>query len=149
MIEAKELRKGNLLHSRDRDGDGDIVSVVSIDEVGINFYLSQAGLDYECLFEKTDKYDWFWVEPIPLTPEIFEKCGFEKGIFWDGGNGTYSIDVSVEHEECVLSIMENGEYFLHYNCYHDGSGGRAKIKYLHQLQNLYYSLTGEELEVDL
>ena len=25
----------------------------------------------------------------------------------------------------------------------------CKVKYLHQLQNLYFALTGEELEIDL
>lgn len=75
--------------------------------------------------------------PIPLTPEILEKAGFKKdeeynclylsfGLFqirtWSDG----SVGLSVEE----------------YNC--------TQIKYAHQLQNIYFALTGgEELNIEL
>jgi hypothetical protein len=72
--------------------------------------------------------------PIPLTEEILLKAGFER----------------------------NGEEFIYYERYYTiGIGelfnvayvGSDKVtvdcKHVHQLQNLYFALTGEELEIDL
>lgn len=87
---------------------------------------------------------WFQdLEPIPLTPEILEKCGFK---LWDDMS-RYSIE------------FENGNTFQVTNCREvflgggdactEGHGFDLKIYHLHQLQNLYFSLTGKELEVKL
>lgn len=80
------------------------------------------------------------VQPIPLTPEILEKAGLKKGslggyiiklpnrenfLDWDSSTGMY-----LEDRE------SNGLELDH-------------IQYLHQLQNLYFALTGTELEIDL
>jgi hypothetical protein len=70
---------------------------------------------------------------IPLTPEILEKCGFETP---DGYIDT------VKYKDGVMIDFNRGKYLLREN-------NRIEIKYLHQLQNLYFSLTGEELEVKL
>ena len=73
--------------------------------------------------------------PIPLTEEILLKCGFRKS-----KSGTYlfdkfSFDLSdfefgVESDYYYLTVAEN-------------------IKSLHQLQNLYFALTGQDLEIKL
>lgn len=74
-------------------------------------------------------------EPIPLTEEILLKCGFE---FFDNErifNGF------------VIEDFHNGNYY-----FTSGEGIKLHekhIEYLHQLQNLYFSLTGEELNVKL
>lgn len=80
--------------------------------------------------------------PIPLTPEILEKCGFTQ-----------------HHDDCHNQVI----YIK--NIFHDlpfqwgvypnelASGfivSNAKpLRYLHQIQNLYFALTGEELNVQL
>lgn len=69
--------------------------------------------------------------PIPLTPEILEKCGLLEG------NKFRSIE--------YFNIRDENGYSL----YFDDSYLCVDIKYLHQLQNLYYSLCGEELEINL
>jgi hypothetical protein len=43
----------------------------------------------------------------------------------------------------VISQMVNGFYFQYPSLY----SGEIKIKYVHQLQNLYFALTGEELKI--
>ena len=83
-------------------------------------------------------YGYDQIQPIPLTPEILEKCGFEK---------TNRIDFG-EPNPCYtnfsLSLMiRHNSYFI------DWMGGNIEVKYLHQLQNIYFSLTGEELDVKL
>jgi len=82
---------------------------------------------------------------IPLTPEIMEKCGFEKTItkmrildYEDYRKGNFVLSVigkGVEVEYGALNI-EDRTYI-------------AVFKYLHQLQNLYWCLTGEHLKIEL
>lgn len=84
-------------------------------------------------------------KPIPLTEEILLKCGFEKD---DTGLDMFDQDY---HEWCqkefpiigVLCQNETKEYLF------DENTDTLRIRYLHQLQNLFYSLVGEELEVSL
>ena len=79
----------------------------------------------------------FDFEPIPLTEEILLKCGFE-----DLG-------------DLLLINIQGGEISYEYGCIYLGMGhyyqesNQLEIKNLHQLQNLYYSLTGKEINIEL
>ena len=75
------------------------------------------------------------LEPIPLTAEMLEKCGFEK-----------VADETFIKGHLTLQKMQdyNGEVFLF-----NSAELRPQITYVHQLQNFYFALTGEELEVCL
>lgn len=81
------------------------------------------------------------LKPIPLTEEILLKCGFElKGIIFRINNGfANQFDVN-------YSLSRNVYY---YDSSKYGIYNEVKLKYLHQLQNLYYCLTGEELNIKL
>lgn len=70
------------------------------------------------------------ITPIPLTPEILEKAGFVNK---DLGNLSYNLAYG---DGVCISISFNGTWI----CY---------LTYLHQLQNLYFALTGEELNISL
>lgn len=83
------------------------------------------------------------LKPIPLSEDILLKCGFEKKVL-----DRYSYcELLVKNTKFItddkgkvrIGISGPGqfEYFL------------LEIEYLHQLQNLYYSLTGQELNIDL
>lgn len=87
--------------------------------------------------------------PIPLTHEILEGCGFEKidkivlnretnstyyNYFWKG--------------EFMLG-ENNGEFIFGRFLNSSKEQYLNNIKYLHQLQNIYFALTGEELTVKL
>jgi len=72
------------------------------------------------------------VKPIQLTPEVLEKCGFKKD-----RNG-YSLD---DMYNLSFAITKNGDFLA---CFLDRSLDLI-IHHLHQLQNLYFALTGEEL----
>jgi hypothetical protein len=77
------------------------------------------------------------VNPIPLTPEILEKCGFTKdGDFMSIDIGNNTIINCLGNGCWVDKIVNECEYSV-------GLGG---ADYLHQLQNLYFALTGKELE---
>jgi hypothetical protein len=70
---------------------------------------------------------------IPLTPEWLEWLGFEKQ--------SESYYVSNVHPD--LHIHGSDIFDL----YKAGCGKIASTKYVHQLQNLYFALTGEELTI--
>jgi hypothetical protein len=80
------------------------------------------------------------VSPIPLTEEWLVKFGFEnskaksakKWIFYASFNHHYNSGLMKVH-------LTGGSVII--------SGKRIFCKHVHQLQNLYFALTGEELEV--
>ena len=83
------------------------------------------------------------LKPIPLTEDILLKCGFiNKG-------SLYCLMVN----DRIIGIGYDGSFGL-YNGEHAFSVGSSfnnnhRIKHLHQLQNLFFALTGEELNVKL
>lgn len=83
----------------------------------------------------TQDFNINFISPIPLTEELLLKCGFER-------NKTYK---RYFYNGISISKYEGEKYFVF-----DGWRFRAiDIKYLHQLQNLYFILTGEELTINL
>lgn len=84
-------------------------------------------------------------EGIPLTEELLVKLGFEKTddfgdqIYYepkDRGNRNYYI--CFDHDEISFGLIVFGECTsLLY--------GDEKLQFVHQFQNLYFSLTNEEL----
>lgn len=75
--------------------------------------------------------------PMPLTEEWLLKCGAYRT-----REGCY------QHRLLkgwvAKSKDEEGRYSYNYNIFHI-----CDLKYVHQLQNLIYALTGEELEVSI
>ncbi len=70
-------------------------------------------------------------DPIELSPEWMEKFGFETP---DGYN------TSVLYNEIMIDL-HMGKYKLR-------DKPKAKLDYVHQLQNIFYCLTGEELTIE-
>lgn len=82
---------------------------------------------------------------IHLTEELVVKMGFK--IFSSSSTMGYSITgyslngfmISYNKHE-GMGYKTDGENYFEYN--------RVKIKYVHQLQNLYFDITGEELTIN-
>ena len=72
-----------------------------------------------------------WCKPIPLTEEIVTEIISRNNL---GFVMEYDRD-----EMCY--------YCVFCECF-DGGGYRTKVKFIHQLQNLYHSLYDEELIID-
>jgi hypothetical protein len=94
---------------------------------------------------------WFvnsrWTEdlqPIPLTPEILEKAGLVKDK--RSGVAMRTIAYSDESYPCTLQVSGGGKMLV---CRSGMYSIGAPCEYLHQLQNLYFALTGEELNIEL
>jgi hypothetical protein len=77
-----------------------------------------------------------YYDPIPLTEEWLIKFGFDE----------------ITPKYYVLNIDENTSFTYYYTFsggvwHFEFEGISIKIKYVHQLQNLYFALTGEELTI--
>lgn len=76
------------------------------------------------------------INPIPLTPEILEKAGFKLS------DSTKFLEAY--HDAFTLTFEEGKGW----DCLRI-MGGSVYINYLHELQNLLFALTGEELNITL
>lgn len=107
----------------------------------------QEGQEYKEFDFQWTETDWYAegdcrisfddIEPIPITEEWLLKLGFEK----DG----YNVDKTFYFEKDVIRINNYEGYFL--DNPNEIVGKRLFIKYVHQLQNLYFALTQNELEL--
>ncbi len=140
MIQANEVRIENWVNTQQgwgkirtiEEGDeGEFIGIVSNDTGSVWLRLPYDGE----------------INPIPLTPEILESCGFEKYTHEPG----YAIGSDEKNERCneyskgKLSIMDWGNGFFLSNSF--SFDLRIELNHLHQLQNLYFALTGKELEI--
>jgi hypothetical protein len=91
------------------------------------------------------------LEPIPLTEEWLLKFGFEKVI--TDTEDAYGIDYNLEVADiCYISYSDDFSCAIYGSEYASKNSIGAvpnwnSIKYVHGLQNLYFSLTGEELTI--
>lgn len=119
-MEANELRIGNWVNCSIYNGNTD---------VDIQFEFQE--YKYIHLFK-----------PIPLTEERLLKFGFEKKIvakysFYQLNVGCLRFNFSDNKLHFGIQGVSNVEWVEY------------TLKYVHQLQNLYFTLTGEELHVDI
>jgi hypothetical protein len=139
MIKIEELRIGNIL----KHTDGSIIIVDGIE----NATKEHHGCWLVWLKDEGMAYDIARLQPIPLSPDWLERCGFDidydrneesyYSIGWQEGTRLRGIEIVSDHDGFRLAINDN-EYVLG-KCFH----------YVHQLQNLYFALIGEELPIKL
>lgn len=81
---------------------------------------------------------------IPITEEILLKCGFEAESKYDDLklNG-----INIQSCSLICKTLERRGFFL--NLGEENEKLNISIDYLHELQNLYYALTKEELDVSV
>lgn len=102
----------------------------------------QWSLEHFDLLKQAD-LDEIIKEPVLITEEVLLKCGFKKipkRLYVDNIR-----DLRTETTYKKGSIVWN----IGTKKFWVGLVGLNHIKYLHELQNLYFSITGEELEVEL
>jgi hypothetical protein len=161
-MKAQELRIGNWVHQVDP-------------YVGFPWDIEMTIHHFDKRYLTEDLiYPYF--TPIPLTEEWLLKFGFEaKGNYTKHGNGQdwtpeypqtmytdYVIDAHDEdyfflRYEVMIYQQKNGELDAHATeSVHKGSWYKFAYEsipvkfplYVHQLQNLYFALTGEELTIN-
>jgi hypothetical protein len=100
-----------------------------------NYYMQIHAVNFESLQKYPD-----CANPIPLTAEILEAAGFElqfDGVF-DLNKGDWAIRIQLPNVDVALRVAGLNWYDM-----------ETHFSYLHQLQNLYFILTGDELEISL
>ena len=123
---ASHLRIGNLLYYKNTK------------------YIAKVELIHNKHFDCRDEHGCFTpngdYEPIPLSEDVLLKCGAREY-----NRSDYSIKYEIDTKTNHINILYKKNRILVFfgMCY------LTDIKHLHQLQNLYYALTGEELEVSI
>ena len=96
-----------------------------------NYYIDEDGYEHQVSARDFSWMAWDYCRPIPLTEEWLLKFGFK----WDGisyrDNGRYSI----------IKTKRGFDFGFEWEDYN------TPIDYVHQLQNLYHALKGEELTI--
>lgn len=134
-MKANELRIGNLVKK-----GNDLCTVKGYYD---NLFIVE---DNEKIEFKSNVFDN--IKPIPLIEEWLLKFGFEKfkgklGDVYCLIRNEFEIYFKIEHWnhiECKDSIYFNN-WFIKYTIH------PHKIEYIHQLQNLYFALNGQELTI--
>ena len=128
MINTKELRLGNLFANIE---DNSIYKVTKINEDSIEGICSNnMGWFGEKHFHLIEQ-----VLPIEITEEWFKIFGFKK----EKDLKLYRLENEIGWIEILLKVG-GGEFVFYWKDAHI-----AKIKYVHELQNLFFALTHEEL----
>jgi hypothetical protein len=130
-MQSKDLRIGNYVNYI----GGGTFKVTGIHEFG---------LDVEDDIESTYmEYEYF--EPIKLTEDWMINFGME---YTDGFSNSRKLYVKKhEHDVSHITYSEKEGMLRLSNGQQKGTTLIPHIKYVHQLQNLYFALTGEELEL--
>lgn len=85
------------------------------------------------------------IEPIPLTEEILIKAGFEKQ------QPSFDARINIFYQNIEIytyeSTLMEGSFYIGQD--EDSVLIYSEKMYVHQLQNLFYSLTGTELKIQL
>lgn len=135
-LKANQYRIGNLMR------DALTGALLRVD--GLHNEIQNERIDYYVM--DRDKFplpDGWQAEPIPLTQEWLDRTMFEKSSNLICGDYTIRID----EIGCLGIWLETGRYSLmDWNTGDIFTSHDNRIKYVHQLQNLYFALTGEELE---
>ena len=125
MIEPKEIRIGNLLNHSE-------LGIVEV--IGVGKYYIHVIYNGETHYENIRSFS-----TIPLTEEILIKAGFEKDLHC----GYESVYHHKNFDLCIYNKIGTLGFELHevegFTINHE------PFFNLHQLQNLFFSLCGEEL----
>ena len=130
MMDPKEVRIGNLVNYNDGEyGFDDYVVIIEPHEIHT----------YRTIAERIKNAEF---HPIPITPEWLERLGFEKRISPKGHENW--VMYSQHHFAFVLREITP---FIGFTYHSYGTDHSLQIDHVHQLQNLYHALTGQELTV--
>lgn len=133
MIPLNELRIGNLIYDYDEH------TFYPIEEIKLN---AQGNM---CVIYRNGSFMSTEFIPTKLTEELLLKFGFKKinetNVDDDDFDWVYRLEIKTNNTEISFGKYKNElqTFLWSGDClYH--------IKYIHQLQNLYFALTGEELK---
>lgn len=128
MVPANEIRIGNFFYIRESEHAQQVKNIFE---------------DKVLLYGYDKHYNIEQIRPLPISPVFLAQFGFirsdrrdfdvEWGIIFNGG------DLIIIHEKTLnVSLFSKNDL--------RGAGLQLEhVKYFHQLQNLYFSISGEDL----
>ena len=122
-MRAEELRIGNYVDLELTDG----IESVEVTSISCERILFRYNKNQERNEDTVFKAIYCNIRPIPLTEDWLLKFGFKRFTGWD------DMEYFVFGNVHIYTNLKGYEFEDFY------------IKYVHQLQNLYHALTGEEL----
>ena len=132
MVNPKDLRIGNKLAFI---REGLATDFVTVCEISASTYWVEIDDRAQSKLEGGS-------DPIPLNQDILGRCGFNIVNQVGDDQGYYN-------ENLLAGLYSAGDGYTLITEEGLDLTAKAHIKYLHQLQNLYASLTANELEVNL
>jgi hypothetical protein len=139
-LQPSELRIGNSLIDKI---SGELLIVSELSETGFTAKVADRS--------KYPLPDGWQAEPIPLNEEWLIKFGFvvDKGVYKVGiYQGQEYIRARIDHKEMQNCTIEWDNFRKECYLEFEGCKNSCSIRHVHQLQNLYFSLTGEELTIN-
>jgi hypothetical protein len=128
-MKASELRLGNL------------TSAGVVNEILQDCFYVHDG-------ESSLKSEWFDIQPIPITEEWLLKFGFKQNLDkWFEVNYFTDCTLSAEKMGILINLCSNRCAILDTDTDQQSAMTANRIYYIHQLQNLYFALAGEELTI--
>lgn len=140
QMKANEIRRGNLFYPINRNVPNNIPHLL----VEIPFkiaYFKNFNIVVACQLnenivsiENPANYKFNDMSPIPSTEQWLLKFGFEtdRYTFWKNGN-----------KKIQIGFFKDGFFLIWKGSLQDRFG--KKLEYIHQIQNAWFELTGEEL----
>ena len=136
-MKATELRIGNYVSVTTTTNKFDIVEGIEYNKGLESHYLALKNVHYGVWFEHKGLD---FINPIKLTEEWLKDFGFEikYEISYIIGSFLGLNPITKDH---LIYLTNTGDGWFYKNGFH-------KIKHVHQLQNLYFVLTGQELTLN-
>lgn len=95
------------------------------------------------------------ISPIPLTEELLEKLGFDRILTLDNSECTYALDIGIGRLLMIdiisrtiwINKIKGNRTVCSFHIFPPTT--EYEILNLHQLQNLYYTLIGKDITINL
>lgn len=137
MINSNDLRIGNW---------------VNCTKNSLSFEILELRELYVTLIKENMSCNYSDLQPVPLTSEMLSSIGFKKVVcyYMEIKKGlNLEIGLNNPQNEYYCLLRQSNRTTNMPNLYDDVVLFYSSLKYVHQLQNLYYTLTNSELEITL
>ena len=142
-MKLEDLRINNIVQPVDSDQNTDLDKYsVCIQGIDNNSMWGDSILISDTVNKSTRDVLLKQVKPILITKEVLLKCGFER----------FSINFTCSIKDLKTTVAykkDNIVYDISTKKCWVGFTELSHIKYLHQLQNLYYMVENKELEIEM